>query len=319
MSKSCVLNWNRHNIYMSEVFQSTNTIMMMEPARFHSNPQTMETNTYQAPDPEDITPVHHHAVEEYRRLRDRLVEEGVIVVSTIGQPESPDDIFCNNWVATFAEADGSRSMTLFPMLAENRRIERRADLLNFLGRLYDLKLDLSEEEQHGRFLESTGSLWCDRVNKVAYIALSDRTNEALAQRFCETYGFRTVMFHTRNHADKPVYHTDVMMYIGSGYAGLCLDCILPADRARVRDQLSKTHEIIEITMEQLRAFCGNSLELRDRHGQTLLAMSSAAHAAYTTEQKDTLLRYVDRIIHTDITTIEKYGGGSVRCMLLELH
>lgn len=289
--------------------------MMMEPARFHSNPQTMETNSYQAPDPNNIDPVHQQAVIEYRRFRDRLVEAGVIVVSTLGQAASPDDIFCNNWVATLAGGQ----MVLYPMLAENRRIERRADILDYLGKSYEVALDLSAEEHKGRYLESTGAHWLDRVNKVAYIALSPRANRELAQVWCDHFGYEPVFFNTLNHAGKPVYHTDVLMYIGTTVAGICADCILESDRKRVLDKLSQTHDVVEISMDQLRSFCGNTLELIGSGGRKILVMSAQAYQAYTQAQKDKLLQHVEEIIYSDIETIEKYGGGSARCMLLELH
>ena len=132
-------------------------------------------------------------------------------------------------------------------------------------------------------------------------------------------GFEAVMFRTKNHVGKPVYHTDVMMYIGSGYAGICSACIIEEDRKRVVDSLSQHREVVDLSMEQLKAFCGNSLELIGTGGAKKLVMSSGAYAALNENQKQTLLKYVSEIVHTDISTIEKYGGGSARCMLLELH
>ncbi|MCF8495634.1 MAG: hypothetical protein K9G62_03095 [Alphaproteobacteria bacterium] len=295
--------------------QSTTHIMMMEPADFHSNPETMETNQYQAPDPSDISSVHRRAVEEFRALRDTLVERGVVVTTALGQKGSPDDIFCNNWVSTHPEG----RMILYPMLAENRQRERRPELLDILGRSYDVLLNLSTHEKEGRFLESTGSLAMDRVNGVIYSGLSDRTNKDLAQQAAKALGYDIEFFNTRNHAGKPVYHTDVLMFIGSGYAGICSECILPEDRARVMARLGATHEVIELSMDQLRAFCGNALEVRGTGDRKYLAMSGSAHRALTEDQKAVILRHVSGIVHSDISTIEKYGGGSVRCMLLELH
>ncbi len=295
--------------------QTTNKIMMMEPVGFHSNPETMETNTYQAKDPSDLTSIKQQVVQEFRNLRDRLVETGVIVVTALGHQDSPDDIFCNNWVATLS---GGR-MILYPMLAKNRRIERRDHIMEYLGRSYDVAMDLSYEEKDERFLESTGSHWLDRENKIAYFALSPRTNRDLAEQWCEFFGFETIFFNTLNHAGKPVYHTDVMMYIGTSVAGICGDCIIEEDRKLVLDTLSEHREIVDISMEQLRNFCGNSLEVRGADDKKILAMSTTAYNAYRDDQKAILLKHVDEIIHSNITTIEMYGGGSVRCMLLELH
>ena len=288
---------------------------MMEPAGFHSNPQTMETNTYQADDPDDISSIQMQAVQEFRGLRDKLIEQGIIVVTALGCKESPDDIFCNNWIATLADFQ----MVLYPMLAENRRIERRDDIMEYLGRHYDVALDLSDEELEGHFLESTGSHWLDRVNKVAYFAVSPRTDIALAERWCGHFEFEPVFFQTSNHVGKPVYHTDVMMYIGSAVAGICSSCIIEEDRSRVLDKLSLHRDIVDISMDQLRSFCGNSLELRGTNDKRILVMSEAAFKAYSDDQKSDLSKHIDEIVYSDITTIEKYGGGSARCMLLELH
>lgn len=295
--------------------QSTNQIMMMEPIAFHSNPETSATNSYQHDDPRDVEAIQRQAVQEFRGFRDRLVEKGIIVVSTLGQEGSPDDIFCNNWVATF----GDGTLAYYPMLAPNRQIERRRDIMNMLEARYDIALDFSPYEAEGKFLESTGAHWLDRVNKVAYFSLSARCDEALAHKWCEQMGFEAVTFRTRNHAGIPVYHTDVMMFIGTGYAGICSSCIVEEDRARVLEKLSRYHEIIDISMEQLRAFCGNSLELRGTDDKKFLVMSGSAYRAYGEGQKHHFLKFVDEIVFSDIPTIEKYGGGSARCMLLELH
>jgi|MDSW01.2.fsa_nt_gb hypothetical protein len=293
--------------------QTTHMLMMMEPAWFHSNPQTKETNTYQDDDPSDVNKIHKKAVEEYRALRDLLVTKGVLIASTFGQKESPDDTFCNNWVST----QSGGKMTLYPMLAENRRIERRADLLEFLHHMYDDVLDLSAEEENGKFLESTGAHCLDRVNKVAYFSLSSRCNQELAQRWCDHYGYEPVFFNTKNHAGKPVYHTDVMLYIGETMAGICAECIVPEDRERVMAKMRKYHDVVEISMDQLMKFCGNALEVKG-FGKSYLVMSEQAYNAYTDEQKSQILKHVDEILYSDIETIEQYGGGSARCMLLEL-
>lgn len=295
--------------------QSTNHIMMMEPVGFHSNPETMETNTYQAPDPSDIQSIQEKSVIEFRRLRDTLVDKGIIVTTVLGQKESPDDIFCNNWVATF----GDKTLGYYPMLAPNRQIERRPDVMGFLESMYDVAFDFSELEKQGKYLESTGAHWLDRVNRIAYFSISPRCHEDMALKFCEKMGYEPVMFRTQNHVGKPVYHTDVMMYIGTGYAGICSPCIVEEDRKRVLDSLSKHREIVDLSMDQLKSFCGNSLELIGTGGAKKLVMSSEAYSALNETQKNTLLKYVTEIVHADISTIEKYGGGSARCMLLELH
>jgi len=247
--------------------------MMMEPADFHSNPQTMATNQYQEPDPDNVESVQEAAVREFRNLRDTLVENGVIVTTACGQKGCPDDIFCNNWVSTHFD----RRMVLYPMLAENRRTERRPELLKVLRQHYDVALDLSEYERQGRFLESTGSLAMDRVNHKIYCALSPRSDQGLAEEVAKTMNFEMVFFNTNNHVGKPVYHSDVMMFLGTGYVGICSACILEEDRSRVLNCLAKDREVIDLSMDQIRSFCGNALELRGRGDKKILAMSSAAN------------------------------------------
>lgn len=300
--------------------QSTRHIMMMEPVDFHSNSETMATNTYQHPDPEDIKAIQNRAVTEFRAFRDRLIEQGVFVTTIAGQHGSPDDIFCNNWAATFApdSPEQKSKLVYYPMLAPNRQRERRPEIMRLLEQSYDVALDLSAHEKTGQFLESTGSHWCDRINKIAYAGISPRTDINLLKIWADKMRYELVTFDTKNHAGVPVYHTDVLMYIGTGYAGICLECIAPKDRARVTDKLSQTHEIIDLTMDQLKSFCGNSLEVRGTNDDKLLIMSSGAYNALRADQKTKLEKYIRKIVHSDITTIETYGGGSARCMLLEL-
>lgn len=298
------------------ISQSARHIMMMEPVGFHSNPETKETNTYQADDDSDTLNINTRAVAEFRTLRDRLVEAGIIVTTVIGQRASPDDIFCNNWVSTH----GDGSMVLYPMLAPNRRIERRPELLDMLSGRYRTALDLSAEEKVGRFLESTGSLGLDRVNKIVYVAVSPRTDKELVNQWAHVMGFEVVFFNTRNHAGKPVYHTDVCMFIGTSLIGICADCIVPEDRERVLSKIRETHAVLLLTMDQLRSFCGNALELRGTHDHRYLAMSARAHDALDNDQRALIAKHFEGgIISSAIPTIETYGGGSVRCMLLELH
>ena len=164
-----------------------------------------------------------------------------------------------------------------------------------------------------------GTLAIDRVNGVVYAARSERTDRALAEQAAQALGFDIHFFNTRNHAGKPVYHTDVLMFIGSGYVGVCAECIVLADRPRILDHIARTHEVIELSMDQLRSFCGNALEVRGSGGRKMLVMSAQAHGALREDQKAVILRHADEIVFSDLATIEKYGGGSARCMLLELH
>lgn len=298
--------------------QSTNHIMVMEPGLFHANPQTMPTNSYQHKDEEDQRTIHDKAVAEFRAFRDMLAEKGVVITTTKGVPESPDDIFCNNWVSTHQNPDGKTRMVLYPMLAENRQIERRDDLIQFLKRTYKDVQDFSLHERHGKFLESTGALCLDRVNRVAYHARSDRSHDELAAMWCKMNGFTHASFNT-SHRGKPVYHTDVVMWVGTKLAGICSECL---ENRGVIDMLSQTHDVIEFTNEQMEKFCGNSLQIigypDGKTAEEMLVMSASGYGALTGEQKAKIGEYYKTVITPSIPTIEYYGGGSARCMLLEL-
>jgi hypothetical protein len=300
------------------ISQSADHIWMTEPVNFHCNVQTMATNTYQSPDPTDISAVQRSAHAEFLNIREKIVAAGITVTTVLGHADSPDDIF-PNWASTHVLDDGSRGLVYYPMLNENRRIERRPYMKEILERQYKVIADFSDAEGYDLALESTSALWMDRVHRVAYSALSARSDTNLAKKWCDKMGYEYVPFNTRNHVGKPVYHTDVMMFVGTEYVGVCLDCILPEDRDRVRAKIAESgREIIEITMAQLREFCGNSLELTARDGTKKLLMSGSAYRAYTDEQKATFLKYVSEIIYADLPTIQTYGGGAARCMILEM-
>lgn len=290
--------------------QSTNHIMMLEPVDFHANPQTLSTNAYQHPDSKDVAGIQKKAVAEFRAFRDLLVTNGIAVTTVQGQKGCPDDIFCNNWVSTH----DARRMVLYPMLADNRKVERREDLFDLIRKSYTDVMNFSLHEQQGKYLESTGALCLDRVNKVAYLARSQRSDESLAKLWCETMGYKLHAFDTE-HEKKPVYHTDVVMWIGTEVAGVCSECV--KDKTLIKT-LKKTHDVIEFTNDQMAKFCGNALEVVANNGEKKLVMSAAGFGSLTTDQKKKLGKFYKTIIQPSIPTIEYYGGGSARCMLLEL-
>lgn len=294
--------------------QSTRHIMMMEPAEFYANPETMETNVYQVAEDLSKDEIFNLALAEFRAYRDMLVENGVIVTTARGYEGCPDMIF-PNWVSTH---DDGR-MVLYPMLNDNRRAERDPAVIEFLEKSYSEIVDMTHYEEQGMFLEARGSIVSDRVNKVGYTALSPRTNADLARKWAEEMGYEVEIFDTLSHTGKPVYHTDLVMYVGSTMAAVCAPAIVEKDRARVVDRLSKTHEVVELSMEQLQSFCGNALEVRGEHDEPMLAMSSAAFGALTDDQRAVMGKHFTRLLHSPIPTLEKYGGGSARCMLLELY
>lgn len=294
--------------------QTSDHVLVIEPGCFFANPQTMPTNQYQHDDAIDHERIFQNALHEFRTFRDALVEAGINVTTLKGHKDLPDHIFCN-WVSMHP----GRRMVLYPMLAPNRRAERLPGMLDMLGRSYDLVLDLRDAEKDGKYLEATGSMALDRAHKVVYAGKSARTNEDLVNQWCDAMGYKAVHLQTRNHAGEPVYHTDLVMWIGSDTAGCCFDCIVPEDRERVRESLQASgRHIVELSMDELAGFCGNSLEVRGAEGQKYLVMSSRAFASLSEKNRKTLLSRYDDIIHTALTTIERYGGGSARCMLTEL-
>lgn len=296
------------------VQQSTRHILMIEPSTFYANPETMETNAYQVTD-EDHTheELEAKALMEFRYFRDQLVMHGVYVTTVLGHKDCPDMVF-PNWVTTHPEG-----MVIYPMLTPSRQAERRPALIDMLGRTYPVIADMSAAEQDGRALEAQGSIVYDRVNKVGYCGLSARTDEDLARYWAEHMGFELVVFNTESHNGKPVYHTDLVMHIGTSLATICADALVEAHRQRVIDKLLKTHEVLEISMEQLSRFCGNALEVQGVDNKRFLVMSSAAYGALHDEQREIISRHYDGgVIHAPLDTFETYGGGSARCMLMEL-
>ena len=290
--------------------QSTNHIMMMEPVEFHANPQTAPTNSYQHDDKEAVSEIQKKAVREFRAFRDMLVENGVAVTTVYGPRGSPDDIFCNNWVSTLPGG----KMTFYPMLADNRKIERRPEIIAILDKMYKDDFDLSGYEREGKYLESTGAMWLDKVNKIAYQGRSQRSHEELARKWCDHYGYEHYPFNTE-HRGKPVYHTDVLMWIGTDLAGICSECL--EDRSII-DRLKEHREVVEFSNEQMAAFCGNSLEVIGAGGEKMLVMSMAGYKTLDDAQRGLIHKHYKKVISPEIETIEFYGGGSARCMLLEL-
>lgn len=291
--------------------------MVIEPALFYANPQTMETNSYQHKDEADKGSIHAKALAEFRIFRDMLVERGVAITTAKGMDDSPDDIFCN-WVSTHLTPQGKPRMVLYPMLNQNRQIERRPHLVKLLKKTYKDVQDFSAHEQHGKALEATGALCLDRVNRVAYHARSLRSDDQLAQMWCKMNDFELHSFNT-DYKGKPVYHTDVVMWIGTKVAGVCSECL--EDRS-VIEKLSQTHEIVEFSNAQMEDFCGNSLQVigypDGDKPEEMLVMSASGFNALDEGQISKLREYYKTIITPDIPTIEYYGGGSARCMMLEL-
>ncbi|HEU5398768.1 MAG TPA: arginine deiminase-related protein [Gammaproteobacteria bacterium] len=301
--------------------QAAPAVLMIRPANFGANAETAASNAFQkseAAGPE----VQARAAAEFDALAAALIAAGVQVEVFEDRPEpvTPDAVFPNNWVSF--HADGSA--WLYPLLAQNRRWERRGDILEALKtergyRLGEVR-DLSHAELDGRYLEGTGSLVLDRVNRIAYAGLSPRTDRRMLEEWAERTGYEPLAFHARDTKGRPIYHTNVMLCIGAKFAVACLDSIADAaQRGRVEQRLAGTgHEVIPISPYQMESFAGNMLELTGRGGRSVLAMSSRAERALNPGQRAALEKHA-RIVAVPIDTIEDCSGGSVRCMLAEIH
>tara|TARA_B110000211_G_scaffold137603_1_gene157406 strand:+ start:15443 stop:16309 length:867 start_codon:yes stop_codon:yes gene_type:complete len=287
---------------------------MVEPATFYKNDQTIESNQYQVEEDHEGTKIITlKAIIEFNRFKKVLEDNGITVTSYVGSNECPDHIF-PNWFTTFED----KSMQVFSMLAPNRRTEKVPEMIDYLKNTYELTKDYTNLEEEGIFLEGTSSMVFDRVNRVVYSGLSPRTNKNLLIQWCSENSYELVMMETESHKGSPIYHTDVFMFIGTEVIGICFDVIKPEYRDLIKDKVSKHHKVIEISKDQILDFCGNALEAKDRNGNLYLIMSSRAESALTDHQRNELHKYYSKILHADLTTIEKYGGGSARCMLSEL-
>ena len=201
--------------------QSTNHILLIKPASFYCNEQTAGTNLYQHSNQEkDKDKILHEALIEFQHFEDLLKENGILVTTLQGQEDCPDNIY-PNWFLTFE----NKTMNLFSMLAKNRRLEKSKSHVSFLNKTYKTTIDYSDFENDSVFLEGTSSMVLDRVNKVAYMGLSARSNEVLAQQWAKDCGFNLIVFETKSHLDEPIYHTDIIMYIGTEIAVICPDSI----------------------------------------------------------------------------------------------
>ncbi len=298
--------------------QSTNHLFMIEPAVFYANPETMDTNVYQV---ETSSRTHSElltlALKEFRTYRDKLIEHGVIITTALGHPKCPDMVF-PNWMSMHREDGEPAKLFLYPMLNKNRQAERTPEIIDMFQRLYPLTEDWSHYESQGLALESTASLCMDRVNKICYSTLSARTNKELAEKWNGEMGYKPVIFETHSHTGKPVYHTDYLMFIGTGVAAICMDCINNEYKDTVWNALNSTHEVVELTMEQLQKSCGNALEVIGTNNEKMLTMSESAINALTEKQRAIFAKHYNTIITSPLYTLEKYGGGSARCLLMEM-
>lgn len=304
--------------------QTTNTILMVRPIHFRMNEQTAVNNYYQKV-LDNLLPetVNKKAQQEFDAFVETLKNVGVnvVVVNDTNEFDTPDSIFPNNWVSFHSNGN----VGLFPMFAENRRLERREDVLVTLeekGFVIENIIDYTDAETEGVFLEGTGSVVLDRVNGKAYCALSPRADEDLFIEFCEDFDYFPIVFSAYQTVDgkrKVIYHTNVMMCIGETFAVICLDSIDDKkERKNVTNHLKENgKEIVVITENQVNHFAGNMLQVKGSDDKLYLIMSQAAYDVLTETQINTLNEH-SKILSSSLDTIEACGGGSARCMMAEV-
>jgi hypothetical protein len=298
--------------------QCADAVLMIRPARFGSNPETADSNRFQRIDGSSDDAAS--AVREFDGMARRLSDAGieVIVAEDSPAPAKPDACFPNNWVSF--HADGS--VVLYPMMAPSRRAERRREPITAVERAgYRVArtIDLSSLESRGEFLEGTGSLVLDRPRRIAYACRSPRTTAGALTEFSSALGYRVVSFEALGPDGRPAYHTNVLLAIGEGFAVVCAESFANgASRAAVLDELRRGgREVVVIDTAEMIGFAGNLLGLRTRGGEPLVAMSEAALGALQREKRGRIERH-GAIVDCAIPTIERLGGGSVRCMLAEV-
>ena len=309
--------------------QSAGAVLMVRPALFAFNPQTAASNAFQrAPGVQGdeaalaaAPSTHALALREFDALAGQLQRAGieVLIAHDTAQPAKPDAIFPNNWISF--HRDGT--VVLYPMLALNRRLERRDDIIEQVARDGHFHIartvDLAQHEAYGKFLEGTGSMVLDRAQRLAYACVSPRTDLDVLGEFAQMFDYELVVFDARDATGTPVYHTNVLMAVGSTFAVLCGEVIVdPAQRAAVREKLRSTgHQVLEISAAQMREFGGNVLELTVPGGK-IVALSTTAWRSFSAAQRRLLEAHAG-VLAVDIPVIERHGGGGVRCMLAEIH
>ncbi len=302
--------------------QATNSILMIRPINFGYNEDTAKDNHYQIKNL-IIKNLNERAQKEFDNMVENLKQNGISVhvFQDDENDYTPDSIFPNNWISFHENGD----VVLYPMCAENRRLERRPEVLEFLeGEGFTISniIDYSSAESENKFLEGTGSMILDRENRVAYCSISNRSNEDLFIEFCEDFEFTPVLFNSFQSVGNdrlPIYHTNVMMCIAKDYVIICLDSI---DNKKQRKNISdfingSGKKLIEISEKQVESFAGNMLELINENGESVLVMSKSAEDSLNENQKNRITNY-SRIVSCDINTIEVCGGGSARCMMAEI-
>lgn len=301
---------------MSEDAQTSGTVLMVRPKSFGFHAEAARSNVFASDSNADL----NAAVREFDGVVDALTKAGVevLLLDDSADPAKPDAVFPNNWV-TF-HADGT--MVLYPMANEARRLERNPEALTRLlqSKGFEIRqvIDLSFHERHGHFLEGTGSLVLDRVRRRAFANLSPRTDAAVIADFDDRLDYSTLIFDARDRSGRPIYHTNVALSFGARFAMLCTEAIASDFRELLIGEIEADgRTLIEVEYEQMRQFACNLIELRGRDGP-VIALSSAALRSYRPDQRRVLEGFGE-LVEADIPTIEAVGGGSVRCMITDIH
>ncbi|HEX4876775.1 MAG TPA: arginine deiminase-related protein [Chitinophagaceae bacterium] len=295
------------------------TILMIRPAAFDFNPQTATDNLFQQKTGVAGEALQRNALAEFDNMVNQLRQNGidVLVIEDTEMPIKPDAIFPNNWIST---SPGGK-VFVYPMYAPGRRMEKRDDILKTISKQFKVKdfQDWSEFEASGKFLEGTGSMVMDHDNKMIYAAISERTSIAVLERFAAENHYQAIAFLATDKDGFPVYHTNVVMTLGSTFCVLCEEAIEEEwELIAVRQLLESTHHtIIPITRDQMHCFAGNMLEVKSKTGEHILVLSLTAFNSLRKEQRQMLEAYA-RLLPVAIPTIEQTGGGSVRCMMAEV-
>lgn len=296
----------------------TNKILMVEPDSFYANPQTAIDNFFQQNlKGSSIEDIHAAAKDEFFSFVDQLTKTGIdVTVFRQGDVlQTPDATFPNNWFSTHPGG----ILILYPMSATNRRLERRTGIIDSLKKEYPTVIDLTSHENKNHFLEGTGSLVIDHKHRIAYASLSTRTSIVVLVEWSKRMSYELISFTSFDINQNVVYHTNVMMTLADDFAIVCMEAIHDlSEKNKLKTRLNETnHEILEISLDQMHCFCGNCLSLENTSGQKFLVMSDEAYAHFTKDQ----LRLIEKscsIIHSNLKTIETYGGGGARCMMAEL-
>lgn len=295
-------------------------LLLIRPKSFGFNQQTSDTNKFQTEDGgTSATEQQEKALDEFNRAVQVLKLHNIehLVIDDSAQPKKPDAIFPNNWFSTHDRGQ----IVLYPMQAENRRPERRSDIVGLLTQKYGYTevIDYSDHERKNEFLEGTGSLVLDRPNRIAFMGRSPRSNYKLAESICAQLDLELISFTPIDNSGNPIYHTNVMLTVGERFVIWCPEVIPDeSDRQQFLDYaVEYNKELIEITPEQVAKFAGNMLEVKNKSGNNCLLLSSSARRSLTSSQIFKLRNYCS-LLPIPVPTIEKYGGGSIRCMMAEI-